>query len=42
MTLLLIFFVLLSMLSIVVNVTLLWYNREAVKKIVFSLITSEI
>ena len=34
-TLLLIFFVLLSMLSIVVNVTLLWYNREAVKKIVF-------
>ena len=35
MTLLLIFFVLLSVVSIAVNVTLLWYNREAVKKIVF-------
>ena len=35
MTLLLIFFVFLSLLSIAANVTLLWYNREAVKKIVF-------
>ena len=35
MTLLLIFFVLLSVVSIAFNVALMWYNREAVRKIVF-------